>query len=161
MRCHYEVLEVERTADNETIKKAYRKLALKWHPDKNPDNVEECTRTTEFAMRCHYEVLEVERTADNETIKKAYRKLALKWHPDKNPDNVEECTSSKKDPVLLVPGIDEHYEDNSLNLFPYFTSTCYDDYSDNDKVLRFSVFSFLQRRIPPSEGAIIVKGRKP
>ena len=32
----YELLEVERTADDATIKSSYRKLAMKWHPDKNP-----------------------------------------------------------------------------------------------------------------------------
>ena len=35
IRCHYEVLGIERDADAATIKKAHRKLALKHHPDKN------------------------------------------------------------------------------------------------------------------------------
>jgi molecular chaperone DnaJ len=32
----YELLEVERTADDKTIKSAYRRLAMRYHPDKNP-----------------------------------------------------------------------------------------------------------------------------
>ena len=43
MRCHYEVMEVDRNATDDELKKKYRKLALKWHPDKNADNIDEAT----------------------------------------------------------------------------------------------------------------------
>src|SRR3954463_10823012 len=37
-RDYYEVLEVERTVNAGDLKAAYRKLAMKWHPDRNPGN---------------------------------------------------------------------------------------------------------------------------
>lgn len=56
MKCHYETLGVEQHATDDDLKKAYRKLALKWHPDKNLDNAEEAKKQFQV-IQAAYEVL--------------------------------------------------------------------------------------------------------
>ena len=55
-RDYYEVLGVSKTATDEELKKAYRKLAKKYHPDANPDNKEEAEKKFKEVNEA-YEVL--------------------------------------------------------------------------------------------------------
>ncbi|XP_067679805.1 dnaJ homolog subfamily C member 21-like [Haliotis asinina] len=105
IRCHYEVLNVPRDANNEDLKKAYRKLALKYHPDKNPDNVEEATR--EFRL-----------------VQQAYEVLS---------DSQERAWYDKHREAILRGGLGrgDKYEDNSLDVFQYFNSACYKGFGDD------------------------------
>ena len=43
-RDFYKILGVEKNADENAIRKAYKKGAVKWHPDRNPDNKEEAAK---------------------------------------------------------------------------------------------------------------------
>jgi len=54
-RDYYEILEVTKTASKDELKKAYRKQALKYHPDRNPDDVDAEHKFKEAAEA--YEVL--------------------------------------------------------------------------------------------------------
>ena len=64
---YYSVLGVEKNADADTIKKAYRKLAMKYHPDRNPDNKEAEEKFKEIGEA--YEVL------SNEDKRAAYDRM--------------------------------------------------------------------------------------
>ncbi len=54
-RDYYDVLGVSKSASQDEIKKAYRKMAIKYHPDKNPDDKEAETKFKEAAEA--YEIL--------------------------------------------------------------------------------------------------------
>jgi len=73
MADYYELLGVPRSADTEEIKKAYRKLALKYHPDRNQGSKEAEERFKEVT-----EAYEVLRDSDKRAVYDRYGEQGLK-----------------------------------------------------------------------------------
>src|SRR5438309_3046865 len=71
-RCYYETLEVDRTADESKLKAAFRKLAMKWHPDKNPGDA-----TSEVKFKEINEAYEVLKDGDKRAAYDRYGHAAF------------------------------------------------------------------------------------
>lgn len=74
MHNYYELLGIPNNAAKSEVKRAYRKLALKWHPDKNPNNLTEANKR--FKEICEaYEILfddRKRRVYDDERYRRAF-----------------------------------------------------------------------------------------
>ena len=73
---YYKILGVERSASQDEIKKAYRKLAVKYHPDKNPDD--------KVAEEKFKEISEAYQVLGNADSRKKYDELGANWKQYEN-----------------------------------------------------------------------------
>ena len=99
MATYYEVLEIARGVPADEVKKAYRALAIKWHPDKNPENAQ--------AEERFKEVVEAYAVLGNPDTRKSYDlQLAMGGGDRFDP--------SKIDPSTMDP---EFFMDTFVGLF--------------------------------------------
>ena len=117
-QCHYEVLSVPRDADAGTIKKAHRKLAVKFHPDKNfgDDTAAEKFRSIQEAYECLSDV--GERKWYDE-----HREALLKgWSPNHNGQSSGD------------------HDDMLFDLIPFMHAHCYTGYGDADPNSFYTIY---------------------
>jgi len=122
-RCHYEVLELERTATTADIKSQYYKLARVWHPDKNIGNEEEA----ELKFK---------------EIQQAYEVLS---------DPQERAWYDTHREQILHGG-DGHEEEfcGGINLWPFFSRSCFTGFGDDEEGF-FRVFETVFRTLAEEE----------
>ena len=119
MSCHYEVMGVERTATADEIKKAYKKQALKWHPDRN------------FGKEAEAEERFKEVTSAYNVLSDSHER---KWYDDhresilRGTDGTRDAGKKRSD-----------FEDN-LDLWQFFNTSCYDGFGDDGESF-YSVYS--------------------
>jgi DnaJ family protein A protein 5 len=107
-RCHYDILGVAKDVEATELKKVYRQMALKFHPDKNPDDQEGAHKAFQEIQQA-YEVLS---DPQERAWYDAHREAILQFGEVGGGQDVD------------VGGID---------LFPYFSSSCFKGFGDDDE----------------------------
>ncbi|KAI5073968.1 hypothetical protein GOP47_0011981 [Adiantum capillus-veneris] len=126
-KCLYEILGVEATSSNEEIRSAYRKLALKWHPDKTQQtgaSAEECQEAT-----IHFQ-----------EIGRAYEVLAdpseRSWYDSHRSQILSSSSSSPSD--------------FDFNPWPFFSPSVFAGYGDTGKGF-YAVYGELFKKLHQHE----------
>lgn len=85
---YYKILGIAKTATNKDIKKAYRKLARKYHPDLNPDNKE--------AEKKFKEINEANEVLSNAENRKKYDKYGKDWKHGEEYEKAQQQQQSQR-----------------------------------------------------------------
>ncbi|KAH8582933.1 DNAj domain [Cryptosporidium sp. chipmunk genotype I] len=109
--CHYSILEVDYKATFDEIRQAYKQLSLKWHPDKNRNNVEEATHRFQL-IAAAYEVL----SDPNERA----------WYDSHRKQILSESNSGAYNED------DPNYDPSEINIWKYFSRDIFGDFNDDN-----------------------------
>jgi translocation protein SEC63 len=134
----YSILEIDHGSDNKAIKKAYRTLSLKYHPDKNPNNRVAATKFMMIAKA--YEAL------TDETARSNYEKYG-------NPDGKQSLAVSIGLPVFLLESQNRNlvlvvYLVFMVGLVPWGVFTYYSNSSQyGEKNIMYDTYAWLHNTL--------------
>ncbi|KAJ3330268.1 hypothetical protein HDU76_006056 [Blyttiomyces sp. JEL0837] len=138
--CYYQLLEVDIRATGDEIKKAYRKKALEWHPDKNPDRIDEATKVFRQIQQA-YEVL----SDDQERAWYDSHKDAILRGDDDNGSPESSAATTSWGGYLTT----------TEQILRYFSISAYKGYGD-DAAGFFAVYGALFKRLEEEEESAVV-----
>ena len=147
MRCHYEALAVERSASEDEIRKAFRKLSLVWHPDKAQQRGEDVERANVVfkELQAAYECLS---DGHERAWYDAHREEILrgdaKDSESSDDDDDEDSRGGKKRPT--------RFKKTEVNLWPYFRASAYEGFSSSSRSF-YVVFSEAFGKVEAAEVA--------
>ncbi|MEJ8553246.1 DnaJ domain-containing protein [Tepidibacter sp. Z1-5] len=103
MKNLYQILEIDKNASQSEIKKAYRKLAKKYHPDRNPNDKNACDIFREVAQA--YEIL-----SDEKKRKEYDDKLSNSKKTNKTNKTNNDFSKNKKENMKRPDGMNVDFE---------------------------------------------------
>ena len=106
---YYSVLEINKNATTEDIKKAYRKLARKWHPDLNPNDKE--------AHRKFQQINEANEVLSDPEKRKKYDKYGKDWEHGEEYEKYQQAQQQKRGQSQGQPFSGGTYEGDDFSSF--------------------------------------------
>jgi DnaJ homolog subfamily A member 5 len=151
VQCHYDVLGISRDADTSTIKKAYRSLALKYHPDKNIITTSDVIDAAQQKQQLEQKFLQVQQAYEclsDIAERKWYddhRDAILKgWSVSAGTSHNPSSSSSSQ-----TPGTSTSSTNNDIvfNVAPYMYAGCFHGYDDHDTSSFYNVYASVFQQI--------------
>jgi DnaJ family protein B protein 4 len=139
---YYRILEINRDADAEAIKKAYRKQALRWHPDKNQDNKE----VAEEKFKDVAEAYDVLSDPQKKAVYDQYGEEGLKGAPPPSPGGPGGFYTSGGDGGRMPGGFAYQFSGDPRDIFSRFFQSSFErsqsfgeggGFGDNDVFMDF------------------------
>ncbi len=121
---YYEVLGVKENASDEEIRKSYRKLAIKWHPDKHNDNKKDAEEKFKSISEAYTILSDSQKKKEYDDYRKygAEGKFNFDFHSSADPFDIFKQFFKNRDPFGDFDDDDDFFGDSAFKNFGKFNN---------------------------------------